>query len=114
MHRAKHIFLDISDGDNNLEPDFPVLVAVAELPAMGEIGPEKVAPQDDENNNNAARNAGKGNTGESIPVVQRPSIKGVLVCTSRQNAPSSSAQSINFPKLVQFMMMHADAENQME
>ena len=67
-----------------------------------------------ENNNNAARNAGKGNTGESIPVVQRPSIKGALVCTSRRNAPSSSAQSINFPELVQFMMMQGDVENQME
>ncbi len=69
----------ISDGDDNLEPDFPVLVAVTELPVIGEIGPEKVAHRDDENNNNAAGNAGEGNIEESIPVVQRSSIKGGLV-----------------------------------
>ena len=49
--------MDISYGEDNLRPDFPVPVAVPELPVTGDIGPEKVAPQGDKNNNYAAGNA---------------------------------------------------------
>lgn len=84
------------------------------IPCDGGDWPNKVAPQDGKNNNNTARNAEGDNTGKSTPVVHRPIIESLLDCIPKRNAPSSSARSINFPELVQLMMMHADVENQME
>ena len=45
---------------------------------------------------------------------ERPSIEGMHVRTPRRNVPSPSSQSINFPELMQYMMMHSDEENHME
>lgn len=107
--------MDISDGENYLGSDFPVPITVPECPMIGEIGRDKVAPCDGKNNNNTADNTEEGNTGESTPgVVQRPNIESLCVCIPRRNAPSSSTQSINFPEWMQFIVMHEDAENQME
>ena len=106
--------MDISDGEDTLEPDFPAPVAVPELNVFREICPDEVAPHDSENKNNAPRNTEEGNAGESTSVIQRPRIQGVHVQTPRRNSQSSSAQSINFSEFVQFMIMHADGENQVE
>lgn len=104
--------MDISDGEDELASDILVLVA---LRGVGEGGTVKVEPQDVENNNNATVNIEEDNAGECAPdAVQRPSIEGLHVHTPRRNALSSSIQSINFPELVRFMLMHAEAENQME
>ncbi len=50
----------------------------------------------------------------NIDAGQRPSMEGLHVCTPRRNVVPSSNKGINFPELVQFMMMDADAESHTE
>ena len=123
VRRAKRIFalirerMDISDGEDDLGPD---LLAPLPLPEVVAGGAEDVAVQEDEN----GKNLGTGDDEiprDNVRDVQQPSvglrtpsIEGLRVRTPRRNVVSSTNHSVNFPELVQFMMVRADAEARME